>query len=187
MNAVGSLAGCSQRYCNFFSRCKENALCPSSFFIFCCWCTQLNQISYNSRGLSLFMQCFKFSPFRNKNKSICYCHVSGVPWLITTGSGLDDWIYLRLLLQSLLITINYNQWLSKTRSTPYWTTSVFSSIVTGLVLICESVTSSASVVLWLTLHSWTLNTTELLNVTELSHERTRSYVSPLYNFGEDRI
>jgi hypothetical protein len=25
-----------------------------------------------------------------------YCHVSGVPWLIITGSGLDDWIYWHL-------------------------------------------------------------------------------------------
>jgi hypothetical protein len=34
--------------------------------------------------------------------------VSGVPWLTITGSGSDDWIYWRLLLQSLLITIKYN-------------------------------------------------------------------------------
>jgi hypothetical protein len=46
----------------------------------------------------------------------------------------------------------HNQWLPKTRSIPYWTMSVFSSTVTDLVLIYESVTSSASVV-----HSWTLN------------------------------
>jgi hypothetical protein len=62
---------------------------------------------------------------------------------------------------SITITLNYNsshsQWLSKTRSIPYWTTSVFSSIVTDLVLIYESVTISASVVRWLALHSWTLN------------------------------
>jgi hypothetical protein len=70
-----------------------------------------------------------------------YRHISGVPWLIITGSAFDDWIYWRLLLQSLLITITtaHNQWLPKTRSIPYWT-SVFSSIVTGLVLIYESVT-----------------------------------------------
>jgi hypothetical protein len=43
----------------------------------------------------------------------------------------------------------HNLWLS-------WTTSVFSSTVTDLVLIHESVTSSDSVVHWLTLHSWTL-------------------------------
>jgi hypothetical protein len=30
------------------------------------------------------------------------------PWLIMTGSGLDVWIYWRLLLQYLLITINYS-------------------------------------------------------------------------------
>jgi hypothetical protein len=39
-----------------------------------------------------------------------------------------------------------NERLSKTRSIPYWTTSVFSSAVTDLVLIYESVTSSASVI-----------------------------------------
>jgi hypothetical protein len=56
---------------------------------------------------------------------------------------------------SIAITINYSssQSMSKTRSIPYWTTSVFSSAVTDLVLIYESVTSSASDVAWLTLHS----------------------------------
>jgi hypothetical protein len=43
--------------------------------------------------------------------------------------------------------------MTKTRSILYWTTSVFSSAW----LIYESVTSSASVVRWLALHSWTLN------------------------------
>jgi hypothetical protein len=52
---------------------------------------------------------------------------------------------------------NYCQWVSSTRSTPYWTTSVFSSTVTDLVLIYELVISSAFVVRWLTLHTWTLN------------------------------
>jgi hypothetical protein len=37
------------------------------------------------------------------------------PWLIITGSGLDDWIPWRLLLQYLLITISYNISQSKTR------------------------------------------------------------------------
>jgi hypothetical protein len=40
-------------------------------------------------------------------------------WLVITGFGLDDRIYWRLLLQSLLITLNYNssqKWLPKTRS-----------------------------------------------------------------------
>jgi hypothetical protein len=63
---------------------------------------------------------------------------------------------------SITITINYNSSRSITRSIPYWTTSVFSSTVTDLVLVYESVTSSASVVRWVALHSWTLNwTTEL--------------------------
>jgi hypothetical protein len=60
-----------------------------------------------------------------------------------------------LKLQSIITA--HNQWLLKTRSIPDWTTSVFSSPVTDLVLIYESVTSSASVVCWLTFHSWTLN------------------------------
>jgi hypothetical protein len=35
-----------------------------------------------------------------------YCHVSGIPWLIITGSGLDDWIYWRLLCT---VSLNYKQ------------------------------------------------------------------------------
>jgi hypothetical protein len=52
---------------------------------------------------------------------------------------------------SCTITLNYNQFttahnqgLPKTRSIPYWTTSVFSSIVTDLFLIYKSVTSSTN-------------------------------------------
>jgi hypothetical protein len=46
--------------------------------------------------------------------------------------------------------------------------------VTDLVLIYESVTSSASVVRWLTLHSWTLNFWIVLRLIwgALSDERT---------------
>jgi hypothetical protein len=54
---------------------------------------------------------------------------------------------------TITITTGHNQLLPKTRSIPYWTTSVFSSTVTDLVLIYESVTSSASVGRWLALHS----------------------------------
>jgi hypothetical protein len=39
------------------------------------------------------------------------------------GSGLDDWIYWHFF----TITTAHNQWLSQTRSIPYWTTSVFPS------------------------------------------------------------
>jgi hypothetical protein len=51
----------------------------------------------------------------------------------------------------------HSQWLSKTRSIPYWTMSVFSSAVPDLVLIYESVTSSASLVGSLRPQSWTMN------------------------------
>jgi hypothetical protein len=56
-----------------------------------------------------------------------------------------------LQLQS--IRTAHNHCLSKTRSIPYWTTSVFSSTLTDLVLIYESVSSSASDVRWLTLNN----------------------------------
>jgi hypothetical protein len=59
---------------------------------------------------------------------------------------------------STTVTLNCNQLqqltmnlLPRTRPIPYWTTNVFSSTATELVLTYESVTSS--VVRWLTLHS----------------------------------
>jgi hypothetical protein len=78
---------------------------------------------------------------------------------VTNNNGLwIGWLnLLALLLQLRPIKTAHNQWPSKTHSIPYWTTSVFSFTVTNLILIYESVTSSASVVRWLTLHSWTLN------------------------------
>jgi hypothetical protein len=100
--------------------------------------------------------------------------VFGVPWLIITGSGFDDWIYWHFF----TITINYNssnRWASKTRSIPYWTTSVFSSAVSNLVLIYESVTSSASVVRWLTLHSGTLDS--LTNVKWLNSLSDQPFIT----------
>jgi hypothetical protein len=78
---------------------------------------------------------------------------------VTNNNGF--WIrwldLLALLLQLKSLWAAHNQWLLKTRSVPYWTTSVFSSTVTDLVLIYELVTSSASVVHWLTLYRWTLD------------------------------
>jgi hypothetical protein len=74
-----------------------------------------------------------------------------------------------LQLQSIITA--HNQWLPTTRSIPYWTTNVFSFTVTDLVPIYESVTSSTSVVRWLTLPSWTLNS--LTN--PLIHECTLFY------------
>jgi hypothetical protein len=73
-----------------------------------------------------------------------------------------------LPLQSIMTA--HNQWLSKTRCIRYWTTSVFSSAMTDLDLIYESATSSASVVRWLALHSWTLNLWILLRLTNPDHE-----------------
>jgi hypothetical protein len=64
---------------------------------------------------------------------------------------------LALLLQLQSTETAHNLCLSKTRSIPYWTRSAFSSAVTDLLLIYQSVTCSASVVRWLTLHCWTLN------------------------------
>jgi hypothetical protein len=92
--------------------------------------------------------------------SYMYCHVPGVLWRIITGSGLDDWIYWHFYynytqLQSTMTA--HNRWMPKTCSVPSWTTSIFLSSAADLVLIYESVTSSASVVCWLTLHSWTPN------------------------------
>jgi hypothetical protein len=62
--------------------------------------------------------------------------------------GLLDLLTHRLQLQPIITA--HNPWLPKTRTIPYWTTSVFSSTVIDLVLIYESVTCSASVVRWLT-------------------------------------
>jgi hypothetical protein len=89
-----------------------------------------------------------------------------------------------LQLQSIMTA--HNQWLPKTRSIPYWTTSVFSSTVTVLVLIYESVTSSASVVRWLALHSGTLNllncrlhylTNESMTELNSSQSQSQSYIA----------
>jgi hypothetical protein len=65
--------------------------------------------------------------------------------------GITRFIGTSLQLQPIVTA--HSQRRSKTRSIPYWTTSVFSSAVTDLILIYKSVTSSASVVRWLTLHS----------------------------------
>jgi hypothetical protein len=85
---------------------------------------------------------------------------------VTNNNGFwIGWLgLLILLLQLKLIIAVRNRWLSKTPSIPSWTTNVCSSTVTHLVLFYEFVTSSASVVSWLTLHSWTLNICILLRM-----------------------
>jgi hypothetical protein len=77
---------------------------------------------------------------------------------VTNNNGLwIGWLdLLALLLQLQSIITAHNQWLPETRSIPYWTISVCSYTVADLVPIYESVTSSASVVCWVMLRSWTL-------------------------------
>jgi hypothetical protein len=87
--------------------------------------------------------------------------LSRVRGSLTNSNKVLDWMYWHFF----TIITAHNQWLSTTRSIPYWITSVFSSTVTDLVLIYESVTSSASVIRWLTLHSWTLNYWIILTTT----------------------
>jgi hypothetical protein len=123
--------------------------------------------------------------------------VSGL--CVTTNNGFwIGWLdLLALLLQllSIIFTYNSSQSMTKTRSIPYRTTSVFSSTVTDLVLIYESVTSSASVVRWLILHSWTfnsrmsnLNDDRLTNelVDDSSKNESINYVSSIYNSGRTK-
>jgi hypothetical protein len=109
----------------------------------------------------------------NKIKTYILSRVRGS---VTNNNGF--WIWWLdlsvLLLQLQSIIIAHNQWLSKTCSVPYWTTSVFSSTVTDLVLIYESVTSSASVVRWLILHRWTLKWT-IEPISELSYDWTKRF------------
>jgi hypothetical protein len=64
--------------------------------------------------------------------------VSGVPWLIITGSGLDNLIYWRLLLQSLLITISYNssQWICCRGLAPFTFWQLLNSTTKLSVLTC---------------------------------------------------
>jgi hypothetical protein len=103
--------------------------------------------------------------------------LSRVRGSVTKNNGF--WIgwsdLLALLLQVQSIITDHNHWVLKTRSIPCWTTSVFSSAVTDLVLIYESVTSSASVVRWLTLHSWTLNS--LTNEPRLNYDSLATELS----------
>jgi hypothetical protein len=71
----------------------------------------------------------------------------------------------------------HSQWLPKTGSIPYWTTSVFSCTATDLVLIYESVISSASVVRWLTLNCLTNAEWRKSLATELSWTELNSLMT----------
>jgi hypothetical protein len=142
--------------------------------------------------------------------NVLFSRVSDVLWTAPTDSVyiinivtcpgfrvLDGWLdLLTPSLKSLLITINYNSSQSMTAQDSVsflldyeCLLSSLCSTATDLVLIYESVTSSVSVVRWLTLHSWTLNPTQLLNFWTLSGRNHYwiNYVSFLYNFGANRI
>jgi hypothetical protein len=68
-----------------------------------------------------------------------YCHVFMVPWLIRTGSGLDDWIYWHFLVQSRLITIRYkNSQSIFSRTLLPWRSRTHSILVLILRLTSES-------------------------------------------------
>jgi hypothetical protein len=99
--------------------------------------------------------------------------VSRVRGSMTNNNGFwIGWLdLLALLLQLLSILTAHNQWLSATRSIPYWTTSVFSSTVTDLVLIYESVTYESL----RTNEEWRMKTHLRLN-------SRINYVSPFSNF-----
>jgi hypothetical protein len=123
--------------------------------------------------------------------------LSRVRGSVTNNKGF--WIglldLLALLLQLQPTATAHNQWPPKTRSIPYWPRNVFSSAVNNFVLM--SVTSSASAVRWLTLHSWTVNYwTALWILLRLTNAEWRlttelnlqmNYVLPFYNSGPSRI
>jgi hypothetical protein len=93
------------------------------------------------------------------------------------GSGLDDWIYWHFY----TITVSYDSSQSMTvydslHSLPDYECLPF--CVTDLVLIYESVTSSASVVRRLTLHSWTLNFWIILQINLLNLSLTSLTLRP---------
>jgi hypothetical protein len=90
---------------------------------------------YVNRSRFPYALPWKRSPMRFI-MALIYCHVSGIPRRIITGSGLADWIYWYYYyncsqLKSLITA--HNRWLTKTRSIPSWTKSVFSSTVTDLL------------------------------------------------------
>jgi hypothetical protein len=101
----------------------ESELCPLAGF-------SINGVYFpGSVAIAILALPLKSRVTENNNYflNLKYCHVSGVPWLIITGSGLDDWSYWHLLLQSLLVTVSRKNsqsifsrtllpWLPRTRS-----------------------------------------------------------------------
>jgi hypothetical protein len=140
-----------------------------------------------------FVILWNCSPFQVKQiKSL----IKNVLLCVRGSVANNNWFWigwfdlLALLLQLQSIITAHNQWLTNTRSILYWTANVFSSTMNGLVLIYESVTSSASVARWLTLHNWTLNYWILCSLT--NEWITESYIKtvgqsarpPLWSSGQ---
>jgi hypothetical protein len=78
---------------------------------------KINNVTWIVSARGMFPCMYHFSTTRSFGETvsderfgcfiyIIYCRVSWVPWRKIMGSSLDDWIYWRLLLQLLLITIN---------------------------------------------------------------------------------
>jgi hypothetical protein len=133
---------------------------------------------FRDRSISLYS-----SKIVDKKELLRTVTYSGSEWRILMGPGLDDWIYWHFF----TTTSNYNssQSMTKTRFYSLLDYECLLFWVTDLDLIYESVTSSASDVRWLTLHSWTLNFLRpsdkcLIGLTQLSR------FSSFYNFGRTK-
>jgi hypothetical protein len=70
----------------------------------CCFTPQYLAFHALSTHTSSPYDCYSIRAQLSPNLS--YCYVSGVPWLIITVSGLDDWIYWSFLST---ISLNHNQ------------------------------------------------------------------------------
>jgi hypothetical protein len=125
-------------------------------------------------GNKTFVSFFSKTSLQN---IFCSYILSRVYGSMTNNNGL--WIgWLDLLTPSLTITSKaHNQWLLKTHSIPYWTTSVFFSIATDLILIYESLNSSTND-LRMTSHLRTNHDDWLLNSLPPQSQLTQSVTCP---------
>jgi hypothetical protein len=106
-----------------------------------------------------------------------YCHVSGLTWLITTGSGLDDWIYWHFY-------YNYNQLIQLTMDD----TLRFAPFPTGLrasSLLSDCRGSHLRVGHFFSFRCPLVSTpqlnTQLLN-SQFSRKRIRMFIFPVKRF-----
>jgi hypothetical protein len=111
--------------------CRESFFFPSSIF-----CVIYPMVTY-------LLTLPRVTSRINHKPAYIYCHVSGIPWRIITGSELDDWIYWRCyynytLLQSLTKAHTLNS---------FWTTSVWRIFMKNLPRIthCLKCTSAGGI------------------------------------------